>query len=81
MGVLPGIVGLIQATEVIKLILGQGRPLVGRMLVYDALDMKFRELKLRRNAQCPVCGDRPTITRLINYEQFCGLPSHRDAAG
>lgn len=81
LGVLPGIVGLIQATEVIKLILGQGRPLVGRMLVYDALDMKFRELKLRRNAQCPVCGDQPTITELIDYEQFCGLPSHREAAG
>jgi len=81
LGVLPGIVGLIQATEVIKLILGQGRPLVGRMLVYDALDMKFRELKLRRNTQCPVCGDQPTITQLIDYEQFCGLPSHREAAG
>ncbi len=81
LGVLPGIVGMIQATEVVKLILGQGRPLVGRLLMYDALEMKFREMKLRRNAQCPVCGDHPTVTELIDYDQFCGLPSHRDAAG
>jgi adenylyltransferase/sulfurtransferase len=74
LGVLPGIVGVIQATEAIKLILGVGLPMVGRMLIYDALDMRFRELKLRRNPDCPVCGDRPTVTELIDYDQFCGLP-------
>jgi len=81
LGVLPGIIGVIQATEVVKLILGEGDPLVGRMLVYDAMDMKFRVLKLRRNTSCPVCGDAPTITELIDYQQFCGLPSHSEAAG
>ena len=83
LGVLPGIIGLIQATEVIKLILGEGDPLVGRLLLYDALDMRFRTLKQRRNAQCPVCGDNPTVTELIDYEQFCGLPPipHSEAAG
>lgn len=81
LGVLPGTVGLIQATEVIKLIIGKGSSLVGRMLLYDALDMKYRELKLRRNAECPVCGDAPTVTKLIDYEQFCGLPGHSEAAG
>ena len=73
LGVLPGIVGLIQATEAIKLILGTGEPLIGRFLIYDALRMKFRELKLRRDPACPVCGDHPTVTQLIDYEQFCGL--------
>jgi adenylyltransferase/sulfurtransferase len=73
LGVLPGIVGTIQATEAIKLILGVGSPLVGRLLLYDALDMRFRELKLRRDPACPVCGDRPTVDRLIDYEQFCGV--------
>lgn len=81
LGVLPGIVGMIQATEVVKLILGQGSSLVGRMVLYDALEMKFRELRLRRNAECPVCGDSPTVVKLIDYDQFCGLPSHREAAG
>lgn len=81
LGVLPGIVGVIQATEAVKLILGSGQPLVGRMLVYDALDMRFRELKMRRNPDCPVCGDHPTITELIDYQEFCGLPSRRHAAG
>jgi adenylyltransferase/sulfurtransferase len=81
LGVLPGIVGVVQATEVVKLILGQGSPLVGRMLVYDALTMTFRELKLRRDPACPVCGDQPSLTELIDYEQFCGLPSHSEAAG
>ena len=81
LGVLPGTIGMIQATEVIKLIIGKGEPLVGRMLLYDALDMKYRELKLRRNAECPVCGDAPTVTKLIDYEQFCGLPGHNEAAG
>ena len=75
LGVLPGIVGMIQATEVVKLILGKGSSLVGRMVLYDAMEMKFRELRLRRNAECPVCGDSPTVKELIDYDQFCGLPS------
>lgn len=74
LGVLPGVVGLIQATEVVKLLLGVGQTLKGRLLLYDALNMRFRELKLRRNAECPVCGDQPTITRLIDYQEFCGMP-------
>jgi adenylyltransferase/sulfurtransferase len=73
LGVLPGIIGTIQATETIKLILGVGSPLVGRLLLYDALDMRFRELKLRRDPACPVCGDRPTVQSLMDYEQFCGV--------
>ncbi|ACL23867.1 molybdopterin-synthase adenylyltransferase MoeB [Chloroflexus aggregans] len=73
LGVLPGVIGTIQATEVIKLLIGIGEPLIGRLLLYDALAMRFRELKLRRNPSCPVCGDHPTITELIDYEQFCGL--------
>jgi adenylyltransferase/sulfurtransferase len=73
LGVLPGVIGTIQATEVIKLLTGIGEPLIGRLLLYDALSMRFRELKLRRNSSCPVCGDHPTITELIDYEQFCGL--------
>jgi adenylyltransferase/sulfurtransferase len=76
LGILPGIIGLIQATEAVKLILGVGEPLVGRLMLYDALAMKFRELKLRRNPECPVCGDHPTITKLIDYQQFCGIPQH-----
>jgi molybdopterin/thiamine biosynthesis adenylyltransferase/rhodanese-related sulfurtransferase/molybdopterin converting factor small subunit len=74
LGILPGTIGLIQATETVKLILGIGEPLVGRLLLYDALAMKFRELKLRKNADCPVCGDHPTVTKLIDYQQFCGIP-------
>ena len=81
LGVLPGTVGLMQATEVVKLVLGEGKPLIGRVLLYDAMDMKFRELKLRRDSECPVCGDHPTVTELIDYQQFCGLPSHSEAAG
>ena len=81
LGVLPGTIGLVQATEVVKLLLGQGTSLVGRVVLYDALEMKFRELKLRRDSECPVCGDNPTVTELIDYEQFCGLPSHSEAAG
>jgi adenylyltransferase/sulfurtransferase len=81
LGVLPGTIGLMQATEVVKLILGEGKSLVGRIVLYDAMDMKFRELKLRRDSECPACGDHPTITELIDYEQFCGLPSHSVAAG
>lgn len=73
LGVLPGTIGCIQATEAIKLIVGVGRTLIGRLLVYDALQMTFRELKLRKDPNCPVCGKNPTVTRLINYEQFCGL--------
>ncbi len=73
LGVLPGIVGCIQAVETIKLILGIGRNLVGRLLLFDALNMKFRELKLRKNPDCPVCGTHPTVTKLIDYEQFCGI--------
>jgi molybdopterin/thiamine biosynthesis adenylyltransferase/rhodanese-related sulfurtransferase/molybdopterin converting factor small subunit len=75
LGILPGTIGLIQATEAVKLILGIGEPLVGRLLLYDALAMRFRELKLRRNPECPVCGDHPTIRELIDYQQFCGIPS------
>jgi len=73
LGVLPGVIGTIQATEAIKLILGVGEPLVGRLLLYDALSMRFRELKLRRDADCPVCGDHPTVRALIDYDQFCGV--------
>ena len=73
LGVLPGVIGIIQATEAIKLILGAGQPLVGRLLLYDALQMRFRELKLRRDVECPVCGDHPTIRELIDYDAFCGV--------
>jgi adenylyltransferase/sulfurtransferase len=73
LGVLPGIVGCIQATEILKLALGKGSSLVGRLLLFNALDMKFREVKLRRDPACPLCGEKPTITRLIDYEQFCGI--------
>jgi sulfur-carrier protein adenylyltransferase/sulfurtransferase len=73
LGILPGLVGVIQATEVIKLILGKGEPLIGRLLLVDALAMKFRELKLRKNPDCPVCGTHPTIKKLIDYNQFCGI--------
>ena len=73
LGILPGLLGIIQATEAIKLILGRGEPLVGRLLLVDALAMRFRELKLRRNPECPVCGEHPTVTHLIDYEQFCGV--------
>ena len=76
LGILPGAIGVIQATEAVKLILGAGEPLVGRLMLYDALAMRFRELKLRRNPECPVCGDHPTITQLIDYHQFCGVPRH-----
>jgi sulfur-carrier protein adenylyltransferase/sulfurtransferase len=73
LGILPGLVGVIQATEVIKLILGKGDSLVGRLLLVDALNMRFRELKLRKNPECPVCGTNPTVTALIDYEHFCGI--------
>ena len=73
LGVLPGVIGTIQATETIKLILGVGEPLIGRFLIFDALRMRFRELKLRKDPDCPVCGTHPTVTALIDYEQFCGI--------
>jgi len=73
LGILPGLVGVIQATEAIKLILGKGEPLIGRLLLVDAMGMKFRELRLRKNPLCPACGKNPTVTKLIDYEQFCGI--------
>jgi sulfur-carrier protein adenylyltransferase/sulfurtransferase len=80
LGVLPGIIGTIQATEILKLALGKGSSLIGRLLLFHALDMKFRELKLRRDPECPLCGEHPTVTRLIDYEQFCGIPAEPAAA-
>jgi len=73
LGILPGVVGTIQATEAVKLIIGVGEPLINRFLIYDALRMRFRELKLRKDPECPVCGENPTVTALIDYEQFCGI--------
>jgi molybdopterin/thiamine biosynthesis adenylyltransferase/rhodanese-related sulfurtransferase len=73
LGILPGVIGVIQATEAVKLILGKGEPLIGRLMHYDALAMKFREFKVRRNPSCPMCGDHPTIHALVDYEQFCGV--------
>jgi adenylyltransferase/sulfurtransferase len=82
LGVLPGVIGTIQALETIKLLLGQGEPLIGRLLLFDALSLTFRELKLRKDPTCPVCGEHPTVTRLIDYEEFCGVTpaaAHADA--
>jgi len=79
LGILPGLVGVIQATEVVKLILGIGDPLIGRLLLVDALGMKFRELKLRKNPECPVCGKNPSITKLVDYEEFCGIRGEEQA--
>ena len=73
LGILPGVVGTLQATEAIKVILGVGEPLIGRFLIFDALKMRFRELKLRKDPDCPACGEHPTVTELIDYEQFCGI--------
>jgi sulfur-carrier protein adenylyltransferase/sulfurtransferase len=73
LGILPGLIGCVQATEAVKLILGRGEPLIGRLLLYDALAMRFQEFKVRRNPRCPLCGDHPTIGALIDYEQFCGM--------
>ena len=81
LGILPGLVGVIQATEVIKLILGIGEPLIGRLLLVDALAMSFRTLKLRKNPECPACGTHPTVTELIDYDQFCGIPNRRLQSG
>jgi sulfur-carrier protein adenylyltransferase/sulfurtransferase len=78
LGILPGLLGVIQATETIKLILGIGEPLVGRLLLVDALGMGFRTLKLRKNPDCPVCGTHPTVTELIDYDQFCGIEKPKD---
>jgi len=75
LGVLPGVVGSLQAVEIIKQIIGKGDSLVGRLLLYDALNATFRTLKLRKDKNCPVCGENPTITELIDYEQFCGMPA------
>jgi adenylyltransferase/sulfurtransferase len=75
LGMLPGMVGTIQATEVVKVVMNVGQPLVGRLLLIDALDMEFRTVKIRRNPECPLCGDNPTVKELIDYEQFCGMPS------
>jgi len=76
LGILPGTVGAMQATEAIKLILGIGDSMIGRLVLYDALNMEFTEVKLRKNPNCPVCGENPTVTELIDYEQFCGMPAH-----
>jgi adenylyltransferase/sulfurtransferase len=73
LGVLPGIIGTLQALETIKLILGEGEPLIGRLVLFDALKFKFREFALKKNPECPVCGTAPTIHQLIDYEQFCGI--------
>jgi len=78
--VLPGIIAMLQATEAVKLLAGIGTPLVGRLLLYDALHLEFTEFKLRKDPKCPVCGDEPTITELIDYAGFCGLPQPRDEA-
>jgi molybdopterin/thiamine biosynthesis adenylyltransferase/rhodanese-related sulfurtransferase len=79
LGVLPGVVGCIQATEAVKLILNQGEPLIGRLLIYDALEMRFRELRVRRDPSCPICGENPTIRALIDYEEFCGVRGQEQA--
>jgi sulfur-carrier protein adenylyltransferase/sulfurtransferase len=81
LGVLPGIIGCIQATEILKLALGKGNSLVGRLVLFSALDMKFRELKLRRDPECPICGDHPTIKELIDYDMFCGIVPQPENAG
>jgi adenylyltransferase/sulfurtransferase len=80
LGVLPGIIGVIQATEAVKLITGIGEPLIGRFLLYDALKMRFRELKVPKDPECPVCGKNPTVTKLIDYEQFCGIHPPSEAS-
>jgi adenylyltransferase/sulfurtransferase len=77
LGILPGLLGVIQATETVKLILGNGEPLIGRLLLVDALSMRFRELKLRKNPDCVICGPNPTVTKLVDYEQFCGIPQEQ----
>ena len=76
LGILPGTIGAMQATEAVKLLLGIGRPMIGRLMIYDALEMDFMELKVEKKEDCPVCGKNPTVTELIDYEQFCGMPAH-----
>jgi hypothetical protein len=78
--VLPGIIGSLQASEAIKLILGIGETLTGRLLLFDALDGRFRQVKVHKDPDCPVCGEQPTITELIDYEQFCGIPHSGNGA-
>ena len=80
LGVLPGLIGSIQATECIKLIVGQGKPLIGRLIIYNALEMKFREIKFKKSAQCPVCGENPSIRELTDYEEFCGVYEDEEPA-
>ncbi len=79
LGILPAVIGSIQATEAVKIVLGKGESLSGRLLLYDALNMRFRELRLRRNPDCPVCGDQPTVRELIDYQEFCGIPQQAAA--
>lgn len=79
LGILPGVIGVIQATEVVKLLIGKGELLIGRLLLYDALAMKFREVKFRKNPKCPVCGENPTVKELIDYDAFCGLTRGQEA--
>jgi adenylyltransferase/sulfurtransferase len=78
---LPGVIGVIQATETVKLIVGKGESLIGRLLMYDSLAMRFREVRIRRDPECPVCGDNPTITELMNYEELCGLATPAEVVG
>lgn len=80
LGVLPGTIGTLQATEAIKLIVGFGQPLIGRLLLYDAVEMTFDTIKLRKDPKCPICGEHPTQTHLIDYEEFCGVPAHDHSA-
>jgi adenylyltransferase/sulfurtransferase len=80
LGILPGLIGVVQATETVKLILGKGTPLIGRLLLYDALEMTFREMKVRKNPRCPICGPEPTIRELIDYHEFCGVRGAEPAA-
>ncbi|MDE3077388.1 MAG: molybdopterin-synthase adenylyltransferase MoeB [Chloroflexota bacterium] len=79
LGILPGMIGVLQAIETVKLIMGIGRSLQGRLLLFDALEMSFREVRIRRDPECPVCGDHPTLHELIDYEEFCGMP-HRESS-
>jgi adenylyltransferase/sulfurtransferase len=81
LGILPGLLGLVQATETVKLILGGGEPLIGRLLLVDALSMRFRELKLKKDPECVICGPHPTVTKLVDYEEFCGVRPEAPAAG
>jgi len=74
LGILPGMIGIVQATETVKLILGRGETLIGRLMLYDAMNMKVREMKLRKSPECPICGPNRTIHELIDYHQFCGVP-------